>query len=63
MITAGTVCQTTSHSWYSWCVAMLTLLATGAQGQDIDKTWDPNNMPVDEMVITSEVFSPRTPAS
>ena len=58
MITAGTLCQMTSHSWYSWCVAVLTLLATGAQGQDIDTPWDPNDMPVDKIIITSEVSSP-----
>ena len=38
MIDAGTVCQMTSYGWYSWCVAVLTLLATGAQGHDIDET-------------------------
>ena len=61
IITAGNVCQTTSYGQYSWGVAVLTGLATGTQGQDIDKAWDLNNMPVDEGVITPEALSPKTP--
>ena len=63
MIATGVVCQTTSHSWYGWCVAMLTLLATGAQGQGMDTPWEPNDRPVEEMIMISEVSSLRTPAS
>ena len=63
MIATGVVCQTTSHGWYSWCVAMLTLLATGAQGQGMDTPWEPNDRPVEEMITISEVSSPRTPVS
>ena len=36
MTAAGVVCQTTGQGWYGWCVAMLTLLATGVQGQGMD---------------------------
>ena len=39
MIAAGVVCQTMSHNGYGWCVTLLTLLATGAQGQDVDEPW------------------------
>ena len=37
MIASGVVCQTMSHNRYGWCVTLLTLLATGAQGQDIEE--------------------------
>ena len=63
LITAGTVCQTGSYSWYSWCVAMLTLLATGTQAQGPDKIQDINDMPADEMIIVQEALSSKTPES
>ena len=60
MIGAGTVCQMISYSRYSWGVAILTGLAKGTKGQDIDKAWDLNNMPVDRVVIAPEALSPET---
>ena len=41
MKASGVVCQTMSHNRYSWCVTLLTLLATGAQGQDVEEPWTP----------------------
>ena len=63
MTAAGVVCQTTGQGWYGWCVAMLTLLATGVQGQGMDTPWEPNDRPVEKMITVSEVASLGTPAS
>ena len=63
MIAAGTMCQTTSYSQYSWSVAVSMLLTTGARGRDTDKAWDLNNMPVDGVVIAPEALSPKTPVA
>ena len=60
MITAGTVCQTTSYSPYRGGVAISELLVTGTQGRDTNKAWDLNNMPVERVVIAPEAFSPET---
>ena len=61
MIAAGVVCQTMSHNGYGWCVTLLTLLATGAQGQDVDEPWAPNVRTLEDEVVTEEGVSPRTP--
>ena len=37
MIASGTVCQTVSHIGYGWCASLLTLMAMGVQGQEVDK--------------------------
>ena len=37
MITAGVVCQTMSHDGYGWCVTLLTLVATGVQGREVNE--------------------------
>ena len=37
MIASGVVCQTMSHTGYGWCMSLLTLLAMGVQGQDINE--------------------------
>ena len=31
---AGTMCKLGIHAWYSWCVAIPVMLATGVQAQD-----------------------------
>ena len=41
MIALGVVCQTMCHHGYGWCVSLLTLLAMGAQGQDVKEPWPP----------------------
>ena len=41
MIASGVVCQTMSHTGYGWCVSLLTLLAMGVQGQDVNEPWTP----------------------
>ena len=61
MIATGVVCQTMSHNGYGWCVTLLTLLATGAQGQDVDKPWTPNVKMLEDEVMTGEGVSPGTP--
>ena len=37
MIASGTVCQAVSHIGYGWCESLLTLMAMGVQGQEVDK--------------------------
>ena len=37
MIASGTVCQAVSHTGYGWCASLLTLMAMGVQGQEVDK--------------------------
>ena len=61
MIAAGVVCQTISHDGYGWCVTLLTLLATGAQGQDVEEPWTPNVETLEDKVGTREEVSPGTP--
>ena len=61
MIALGVVCQTMSHDGYGWCVTLLTLLATGAQGQDVDEPWTSNAETLEEAVATREGVSPGTP--
>ena len=41
MIALGVVGQVMSHNGYGWCISLLTLLAMGAQGQDIKEPWTP----------------------
>ena len=41
MIASGVVCQAMSHTGYGWCVSLLTLLAMGVQGQDVNEPWTP----------------------
>ena len=41
MIASSFVCQTMSHHGYGWRVSLLTLLAIGAQGQDVKEPWTP----------------------
>ena len=41
MIASGVVCQTMSHAGYGWCVSLLTLVAMGVQGQDVNEPWAP----------------------
>ena len=55
MTAAGVVCQTTSQGWYGWCVAMLTLLATGVQGQDMNTPGEPNDRLVEEMITIADI--------
>ena len=37
MIASGTVCQAVSHTGYGWCASLLTLLAMGVQGQEVNE--------------------------
>ena len=60
LIAAGTVCQTGSHSWYSWCVAMLAMLATGAQAQDPGRMRDISGIPAEEIIVAREAPSFET---
>ena len=60
MIAAGIVCQTNSHGWYGWCIAMLTLLATGAQGQGMDTPWEPNGRTMEDTIAIVEIASLKT---
>ena len=41
MIASGVVGQVMSHNGYGWFVSLLSLLAMGAQGQDIKEPWTP----------------------
>ena len=41
MKASGVVCQTMSHTGYGWFVSLLTLLAMGVQGQDVNEPWTP----------------------
>ena len=41
MIASGFVGQVRSHNGYGWFVSLMTLLAMGAQGQDIKGHWTP----------------------
>ena len=41
MIASDMVCQTMSHTGYGWCMSLLTLLAMGGQGQDVNEPWIP----------------------
>ena len=41
MIASGVVCQTMGPHRYGWHVSLLTLLAMGAQGQDVEEPWTP----------------------
>ena len=41
MIASGVVCQAMGHTGYGWCVSLLTLLAMGVQGQDVNEPWTP----------------------
>ena len=61
MIAAGVVCQTMSHNGYGWCVTLLTLLAMGAQGQDVEEPWTPNVEMLKDEVMTGEGVSPGSP--
>ena len=57
----GVVCRKMSHNGYSWCITLLILLATGAQGQDVDEPWTPNVRTLEDKVVTGEGASPGTP--
>ena len=37
MIASGVVCQAMGHTGYGWCVSLLTLLAMGVQGQEVNE--------------------------
>ena len=37
MIASGMICQAVSHIGYGWCASLLTLMAMGVQGQEVDK--------------------------
>ena len=63
MTAASVVCQTTSQGWYGWCVAILTLLATGAQGQEMNTPGEPNDRPVEEMITIADIDGLGTPVS
>ena len=39
MIALGVVCQAMGHTGYGWCVSLLTLLAMGVQGQEVNEPW------------------------
>ena len=39
MIASGVVCQAMGHTGYGWCVSLLTLLAMGVQGQEVNEPW------------------------
>ena len=41
MIALGVVGQVMRHNRYGWFVSLRTLLAMGAQGQDIKEPWTP----------------------
>ena len=41
MIASGVVCQMMSHARFGWCVSLLTLVAMGVQGQDVNEPWAP----------------------
>ena len=41
MVASGVVCQAVSHTSYSWCVSLLTLLAMGVQGQEANEPLTP----------------------
>ena len=41
MIASGVVCQAMGHTGYGWCVSLLTLLAMGVQGQEVNEPWTP----------------------
>ena len=41
MIASGTVCQAVSHTGYGWCASLLTLMAMGVQGKEVNKPTTP----------------------
>ena len=65
MIASGTVCQAVSHTGYGWCTSLLTLLAMGVQGQEINEPLTPSVGTPGDMAEVREgasMASPRTPA-
>ena len=57
---AGTLCQMGNQDWYSWCVATLVMLATGAQAQDTSRLWDSSGLTAEKVVVAQEVPSFET---
>ena len=61
MIASGVVCQTMGHHGYGWCVSLLTLLAMGAQGQDVKEPWTPYVEMPEDAAEAREGVSLETP--
>ena len=61
MIASGVVGQVMSHNGYGWCVSLLTLLAIGAQGQDIKEPWTPYLEMPEGLAKAREGISLETP--
>ena len=65
MIASGVVCQAVSHTGYGWCVSLLTLLAMGVQGQEINEPLTPYVVTPGDVAEVREggsMASPRSPA-
>ena len=65
MIASGVVCQTMSHTGYGWCVSLLTLLAMGVQGQDVNEPWTPYMGTLEDAAEVRKggsLANPRSPA-
>ena len=63
MIASGTVCQAVSHTGYGWFASLLTLMAMGVQGQEVDKPPTPCVGTMGEMAEAKKGGSLANPGS
>ena len=63
MIASGVVCQAMSHTGYGWCVSLLTLLAMGVQGQDVNEPWTPYVVTLEDAAEVRKGASLEIPGS
>ena len=63
MISSGVVCQTMSHTGYSWCVSLLTLLAMGVQGQEVQEARTPHAVTPENAAKAGKGIYLETPGS
>ena len=56
IIAAGTVCKLGIHAWYSWCIAMLVMLAIGVQAQDASRLQDNSSLPSAGVNVSQEAY-------
>ena len=63
MIASGVVCQMMSHAGYGWCVSLLTVVAMGVQGQDVNEPWTPYMATPEDAAGVREGVSLEIPGS
>ena len=44
------------QDWYSWCVAKLVMLATGAQAQDTSRLRESSGLTAEKVVVSQEAY-------